>query len=132
MKKLLLAIALAAAISFLSPPLAGVFSSKARSNALPRFHYGALHCAVNVNAWLQLHGKRGTGSASSKSFLRFRRVASPRFGDVRFNRRDGGGGHVAIYIGKGMCLNPRQNKGWRKVPCNRIWRGRAAIFVRPQ
>lgn len=125
MRRFLLSVALAAAITFVGPVV-----GKAFSRDLPRFHYGSLKCAVNVNAWLRLHGRRGTGSASSRSFLRYPRVAAPRFGDVRFNWRRGGG-HVAIVVGRGLCLNPSQNRGWRKVRCANIWRGRNAIYVRP-
>jgi hypothetical protein len=142
---MILALLLAAAFTLAAPPVLkavddGWFAAPAgaspalmgRHAALPRFIFGRLKCAANVNAWLRLHGKRGTSSASSRSFLSFPRVGTPRPGDIRFNYRPGGGGHAAVYAGQGMCLNPSQNKGWRRVPCARIWHGRRAIYVRPR
>jgi hypothetical protein len=83
------------------------------------FVRGRLICATNVSRWLADHGFRSPHSASSRDFLKYRRVsrAAVKYGDVRFNFRKRGG-HVQIAMGGGMCLNPssRQQK-WVVKPC---------------
>jgi hypothetical protein len=94
------------------------------------FVYGRLKCAVNVSAYLKRIGRKSTGSASSASYRALPRTANPRRYDVVFVDRPGKGGHVMLYWGGGMCLNPRENRGWRQVPCNQVWRGRPRSYHR--
>ena len=89
------------------------------ADAKTHFIRGRLVCAINVNKWLAAHGFRPTRSALAASFLRYRRVAPAhmRFGDVRFNYREGGG-HVMIVLAKGQCLNPStKRQAWVDKLC---------------
>jgi hypothetical protein len=136
MKSFVKTLILSAIIIFVALPLAKVVygkdlvSTNTHSYSLPRFHYGRLKCAQNVNSFLRHIGKRGTNSLSAVSFLAFQKVSVPKFGDVVFNWRGKGKGHAQIYISNGMCINPRQNIGWRKVPCNSVWRNKRKIYLR--
>jgi hypothetical protein len=141
MKRLIKVLFLAAAITFIAPPIAAMVGSpfsflqaKAEpSLKIPKFIFGRLKCAANVNAFLRINKRRVTNSLASASFLRFTRVSKPRKGDIRYNKRPGskGGGHVLVYWGGGQCLNPRQNKGWKVVPCSSVWGKQRATWVRP-
>jgi hypothetical protein len=85
------------------------------------FVRGRLICATNVSRWLVDHGFRSPHSASSRDFLKYRRVtrSQARFGTVRFNPRRNGG-HVMVVLDRSAhkCLNPssRQQK-WVVKPC---------------
>lgn len=87
---------------------------------LPRFVFGRLVCAVNVNRALAARGERGTGSALAKSFLRWGRPSGPVPGAIAiYNRgRSKRSGHVAIVSrvvdGKVYVWNPGRH-GWREI-----------------
>lgn len=120
-------LALAAAITLLGPPLDhAVFAASS-----PSFMRGRLVCAINVNRFLKHIGKRGTNSASAASFLKFRRVSHPRYGDVVFNWRGHGKAHIQVYIHNDVCLNPSSTKQrWIEQPCNRSWPRKSKIYLR--
>lgn len=108
-------------------------SIEAQALTPPPFIRGDLVCAKNVNRFLQKIGHRTTKSASSTSFLIFRRTAVPMPGDVVFNTRVGNKGHVQIYNGNGMCWNPSQRKQkWELKPCNATWKNKHKTFLRPR
>lgn len=96
---------------------------------LPRFVFGRLICAVNVNRALAARGIRGTGSALAKSFLRWGRASGPVPGAVAvYNRgRSSRSGHVAIVSrivdGKVYVWNPGRH-GWREI----VYRRRAIAY----
>jgi hypothetical protein len=69
-----------------------------RAFGQPSFVRGRLICAVNVNAYLEARGIKGTRSALARSFLHWGRPSGPVPGAVAvFERR--GGGHVNIVSG---------------------------------
>lgn len=110
---------LAAFIILIATPLAGHAFSAQR---LPSYIHGHNVCMKNVNRWLAANGfkSRVTHSAAASSVLRLRRVSVPKFGDIRFNFRPGGGGHVAVFLWGNTCLNAGK-RGWRQKPCDAIW-----------
>lgn len=138
--KIFLPLALAVFYLTAAPPLIDMIAtpvtvllrtqSATANSSPPPFVMGALKCAVNVNRFRARLGLRTTKSAAAASFLSFRRVTRPRFGDVVVNRRPGGGHHAMIAAGDGWCFNPRQNKGWQKVRCNSVWRKMPKITLR--
>lgn len=96
-----------------------------RPEGLPAFVRGRLVCAANVNRYLASKGVQGTGSNLALSFLRWGRPSGPVPGAVQVQRRPGGGGHVKVVMGGGLCLNPSARaQAWRVVPCGRAiaWR----------
>lgn len=96
----------------------------------PPFIRGKEVCAKNVNAFMKKLKKRSTGSASSRSFLKFKRTSSPRPGDVVFNSRGKSKGHVQVYDGNGMCWNPSAKKQrWVYQSCTASWRKAKKTYI---
>jgi hypothetical protein len=107
-----------------------VMSTTLPVEAKSKFVFGRLKCAENVNNYLNTLGRKVTNSRSSHSFhQKFKRTSSPKKGDVLFVDRPGDGGHVAVYVGNGQCDNPSENRGWKRVNCSSIWRGKKRFFV---
>jgi len=79
----------------------------------------ALGCAINVNAYLESKGIKGSGSAMAKSFLSWGRSTQPVAGAVAVYNRGGKKGHVAVVsrVENGVVYvwNPGRN-GWQEKP----------------
>jgi hypothetical protein len=133
MKGIVKSLLLAAVITFVSPPLGMAIDSVVYAASLHPSKYirGRLTCALNVNRFLRHIGKAGTGSASSLSFLMFKRTSKPMRGDVVFNNRSKYSGHVQIYDGLGLCWNPSSRyQRWIFQPCNSTWGNKHKYYLR--
>jgi hypothetical protein len=90
--------------------------------AAPKFVRGHNICALNVNRYRAALGLKQTHSAAANSFLSLKRISHPVIGAVKYNSRGKGIGHVAIYVGNGMCANPSsRHQKWEVKSCNSIW-----------
>ena len=125
------ALLLAAAITFVGPPLGTAIDAHSSVLNPPAFIHGSLVCALNVNRFLRKIGRHGTKAASSFSFLKYQHTSAPHAGDVVFNSRGKRQGHVQIYDGNGKCWNPSSRKQrWVYQACNASWHNRHKVFLR--